>query len=175
MEHTNENSNENSNEIQPQPLPRTDDRQYVVFAGFWVRFWAYLLDLLVVGSLNRIIVIPVLRWMDIPTHSSSMISISAIATAFIMYVYFIIMTKQFGQTLGKMVFGLRVINHDEQKLTWGTVIFRELIGKFICETVFFLGFIVAGFSAKKKGWHDWIADTVVIQERNGMKLSTSIN
>ncbi|WP_017756118.1 RDD family protein [Calidifontibacillus oryziterrae] len=147
------------------------DHKFVVFAGFWVRFWAFMIDLIVVGSLNRILIAPFLRWQNVPMDDSGLFSISAILTALIMYAYFIIMTKHFGQTLGKMIFGLRVVNETEEKLTWSTVVFRELVGKFISETVFFLGFIVAGFSARKKGWHDWIADTVVVQERRGLTLS----
>lgn len=35
--------------------------QPVRYAGFWMRFWAYLLDLLVVGSINRLIIHPIFR------------------------------------------------------------------------------------------------------------------
>lgn len=161
LEETNENVKEDSNE-----------GKLVFLAGFWVRFWAYLLDLFVVGSLERIIAYPVLNWLEIPLTDTSMISITALSTASIMYIYFIIMTKLFGQTLGKIIFGLKVIQSNEEKLSWGTVIFRELIGKFISKTVFFLGFIVIGFSATKKGWHDWFADTAVIQERKAVALKS---
>ena len=29
------------------------------FAGFWMRFWAYLADLVVIGSLNRMLIHPI--------------------------------------------------------------------------------------------------------------------
>lgn len=143
---------------------------YVGYAGFWVRFWAFIIDMIVVSSLNRIIVYPLFRWLDIPIHDVDMLSMTAISTAAVMYIYFIIMTKLLGQTLGKMVFGLKVVAETESSLSWSAVIFRELIGKFISETVFFLGYISIGFSNKKKGWHDYFADTIVIQERKGFSV-----
>lgn len=143
---------------------------YVGYAGFWIRFWAFLIDMIVVSSLNRIIVYPLLRWLDIPIHDGDILSMAAISTAAVMFIYFIIMTKLFGQTLGKMVFGLKVVSEVEQSLSWSAVIFRELIGKFISETVFFLGYISIGFSSKKKGWHDYFADTIVIQERKVLRF-----
>ncbi len=143
---------------------------FVLYAGFWIRFWAYVIDMIVVGSLYRIFVYPILRWLDISIVETSMLSTVAISTAVVMYAYFIIMTKLLGQTLGKMVFGLKVIDENKEKLSWDTVIFRELIGKFISKTAFFLGFITIGFSRKKKGWHDYFGDTLVIQERKGVQI-----
>jgi len=148
---------------------------YVYYAGFWIRFLAFLLDMIVVGSLHRILVYPLLRWLNIPLEETGILSVAAIYTAIVMYGYFVILTKLFGQTLGKMVFGLKVIHESETKLTWGTVIFRELIGKFISETIFFLGFITIAFSGKKKGWHDYFADTIVIQERKGFVSANVYN
>src|SRR5690606_40751242 len=52
-----------------------------------------------------------------------------VATGIVFYLYFILLTKFFGQTLGKMVFGLKVIPIEGDKLTWGTIIFREGIGR----------------------------------------------
>ena len=31
-----------------------DDQPNYKFAGFWMRFWAYLLDIVVIGSIDRI-------------------------------------------------------------------------------------------------------------------------
>lgn len=155
---------------------KTEEKEkvtYVSYAGFWTRFWAYVIDMIVVGSLHRILVYPILKWLDISIVETSMLSAVVISTAIVMYAYFIIMTKLVGQTLGKMVFGLMVIDENKEKLSWDTVIFRELIGKFISKTVFFLGFITVGFSNKKKGWHDYFADTIVIQERKGVQIPIS--
>ncbi|MBT2690887.1 RDD family protein [Bacillus sp. ISL-47] len=134
------------------------------FAGFWMRFWAYLLDLVVVGSIDRILINPIFRAMDIPLHESSLFAPITIATAITFYAYFVLMTKFFGQTLGKMVFGLKVVDLEGKKLTWGTIIFREWIGRFISVTIF-IGYVIVAFLPKKQGLHDLFADTSVVHER----------
>jgi len=134
------------------------------FAGFWMRFWAYLLDLVVIGSINRIIINPIFRLFDVSLSESSMFAPMSIATAITFYLYFVLMTKFFKQTLGKMVFGMKVVTLTEEPLTWSTVIFREFIGKFISK-VTFVGYLIVAFLPKKQGLHDIFADTTVIHER----------
>ncbi|QPA33251.1 RDD family protein [Thermaerobacillus caldiproteolyticus] len=134
------------------------------YAGFWMRFWAYLLDLLVVGSINRLIVYPLFRFFDLSVDQTSMFAPITITTTVVFYAYFVLMTKYFQQTLGKMVFGLKVIDINHQSLTWSTVLFREVVGKFISKTILFIGFLFVAFSEKKKGLHDQIADTIVVHE-----------
>ena len=91
----------------------------VKYAGFWMRFWAYLLDLLVIGSINGIVVYPIFRALDLSLNKANMFAPVSVVTALIFYAYFVLMTRFFGQTLGKMVFGFRVISLKDQKLSWG--------------------------------------------------------
>jgi uncharacterized RDD family membrane protein YckC len=133
------------------------------YAGFWTRFWAYLLDLIVIGSINRMIINPIFRALDIPLAEDGIFSPMAIATAVVFYLYFVLMTKFLGQTLGKMVFGLKVVELDGKALTWGTILFREWIGRFISATIFVL-YVVVAFTKRKQGLHDLFADTTVIYE-----------
>ncbi len=139
--------------------------QEVKYAGFWMRFWAYLLDLLVIASINGIVVYPVFRVLDLSLNDSNMFAPVSVVTALIFYAYFVLMTRFFGQTLGKMVFGLRVISLKDQKLSWGAIMFREWIGRFISGTILIL-YVVVGFLPKKQGIHDLFADTTVIHERS---------
>ncbi|MFD2446340.1 RDD family protein [Bacillus sp. CGMCC 1.16607] len=128
-----------------------------------MRFWAYLLDLIVVGSIDRLIVKPVFRILDIPIWESDLFAPITIATAITFYVYFVLMTKFFQQTLGKMVFGLKVVGLEEEKLSWKTILFREWIGRFISSTII-IGYIIIGFLPKKQGLHDIFSDTSVVHE-----------
>jgi len=134
------------------------------FAGFWMRFWAYLLDLIVIGSINGVVIYPAFRALDLSLNDASIFAPVSIVTAVFFYAYFVLMTKFFGQTLGKMVFGLKVISLGNQKLGWGAIIFREWIGRFISGTIFIL-YVAVGFLPKKQGIHDLFADTTVIHER----------
>ncbi|MCM3569611.1 RDD family protein [Neobacillus mesonae] len=133
----------------------------VRYAGFWMRFWAYLLDLIVIGSLVRLFINPVFRLFDIPLTEFNMFAPISIASAVIFYLYFVLMTKFFNQTLGKMVFGLKVIDLKHEQLSWGTILFREWIGRFISATIV-IGYIIVAFLPKKQGLHDLFTDTTVI-------------
>nr|WP_249305917.1 RDD family protein [Lederbergia citrea] len=129
-----------------------------------MRFWAYLLDCVVLFSINGILVKPIFRGFDISLSKAGVISPYGVAAGIIFYLYFILLTKYFGQTLGKMVFGLKVIPLKADDLSWGTIVFREGIGRYISATFNFLYMIIA-FTPKKQGLHDLFADTSVIHEQ----------
>ncbi|RHW40753.1 RDD family protein [Neobacillus notoginsengisoli] len=130
------------------------------FAGFWMRFWAYLLDLIVAGSIFRLIAKPVFRFFEIES-SGGLFSPDTIVSAVIFYLYFVLMTKFFHQTLGKMVFGLAVIDIKDGNLSWIDVLIREWIGRFISSWIIIL-YIIPAFHPKKQALHDIFADTAVI-------------
>ncbi|RFU66223.1 RDD family protein [Peribacillus glennii] len=140
----------------------TVGKSQLSFAGFWMRFWAYLADLVIVGSINRIIVHPIFKALD--PSDQGWFSAENLCTAIVYYLYFMLMTKYAGQTLGKMIFGLKVVSLKEEKLSWGTVLFREFIGRFISKTII-IGYIIVGWLPKKQGLHDIFADTSVILDR----------
>lgn len=145
------------------PKEKIGEASYV-YAGFWMRFWAYLADLIIVSSVNRILIYPILRIADIPLHESGIFSVVNICTAITFYLYFVLMTKFLKQTLGKMIFGLKVVPINKEKLTWDTILFREWIGRFISSSFFILYALVA-FLPKKQGIHDIFADTAVVHDR----------
>lgn len=136
------------------------------YAGFWMRFWAYFLDQIIVFSINGILVYPVLNLFDLMDKKIFFFTVTSILTALISYVYFVVMTKWFSKTLGKQILGLKVISQHEEPLSWGDVIFREVIGRFILQAFFIcnLLYVVVAFSPKKVGIHDYIADTYVVFE-----------
>ncbi|QFT90189.1 RDD family protein [Bacillus sp. THAF10] len=138
------------------------------YAGFWMRLWAFLLDMIVIWSIGAIIIFPVFRLTGISTSESFMFSPASIATAVVLYGYFILMTKYFQQTLGKMVFGLKVVDLRHAELSWKTILFREGIGKYIAfvfQPLTFIVFLVVAFTGKKQGVHDLFADTTVVHEK----------
>ena len=154
-------SNETEDETNGTGIDSKPDQYPIRYAGFWMRFWAYLLDLIVVGSIERLLVKPMFRWLDISITEFNMFAPISIASALIFYLYFVLMTKYFNQTLGKMVFGIKVIDLKGDNLSWGTILFREWIGRFISATVV-VGYIIVAFLPKKQGLHDLFTDTSVI-------------
>ncbi len=131
------------------------------YAGFWVRFWAFLLDLITVAALNGITINPLMRLLAIGDPR-----IETVLSALVFFLYFAIMTKKYKQTVGKMVFGIKVISNSKVELTWGQVFFREGVGRLLHQIfpLFYLFYVVVAFTGKKEGLHDMIADTHVVHE-----------
>lgn len=132
-------------------------------AGFWTRFWAYLIDLIVISAVTAITVKPIFYFTGWEDFENVYIAPYGFVTSLIFYGYFVIMTKFWGQTVGKMVFGIRVISENGKPLNWKTVLFREWIGRFISVTIKIL-YLVVAFTPKHKAIHDYIADTRVVHE-----------
>lgn len=156
-------------DLKPEGEPFKSEEQNIYhqkkmqFAGFWMRFWAYLLDLIVIGSIDRLIIKPIFRLLDIPLLEANLFAPISIATAITFYAYFVLMTRYFQQTLGKMVFGLKVVGLVENRLSWKTILFREWIGRFISSTII-IGYVITAFLPKKQGLHDLFSDTTVVHE-----------
>lgn len=133
------------------------------YAGFWMRFWAYLTDLIVVFSVNGLLLSP-LKFVDNGVTDIGFWTLNGILSALVFYIYFLIMTKYFGQTLGKMLFGLRVIRCDDEQLQWSDLLFREVVVRFIYKIMFLFSllYLVVAFTDEKQGLHDIAGNTRVI-------------
>lgn len=162
--------NSNENQMPEAVNPGTEQNRGELsgarYAGFWMRLWAYLLDLLVVASVKWLVIHPIFRLSGLSLTEDKIYAPITVASAVVFYGYFVLMTKFFGQTLGKMVFGLRVVplNHPGP-LKWSTVLFREWIVRYVCVKIAVI-YIVVAFTPKKQGVHDLFADTAVIHERS---------
>ncbi|MCS1391088.1 RDD family protein [Lysinibacillus boronitolerans] len=142
-----------------------NDKNYALkTAGFWVRFWAFLLDGFIISAIGGILVNPIFYLMDWSLSDSVWYAPISIITAIFYYSYFVLMTKFFGQTLGKMVFGLRVISLKHDQLTWSDVLFRDWIGRII-NNIFMPLYILVVILPENQGLHDYFADTTVVHEK----------
>ena len=135
-----------------------------VYAGFWMRFWAYLIDLIIIFSVNGIILSPLLFREDTSVPVLGFITIQGLLSTVVSYVYFLLMTKFFSQTLGKMILGIKVIREDESTLKWADLIFREIIGRFIHRSLVITNvlYLIVGFMEEKQGIHDIFGETRVV-------------
>lgn len=132
-------------------------------AGFWVRFIAFLFDLLVIGMSGRILFY--LIWPSgLETIAvKSFILVNALFPGIWGSLYFVLLTKYWGQTLGKMIMGIRVISKDGRPLNWSTVIAREVGGRILSQLLgTYLGYLVCAFHPRKQGLTDIISDTYVV-------------
>jgi hypothetical protein len=76
------------------------------------------------------------------------------------------MTSLFGQTLGKMVMGIKVVriipDQSDTVLHAGVAMYREFVGKLLSLMTFGIGFLMAGWSRNHRALHDMVSDTFVV-------------
>ncbi|WP_068983986.1 MULTISPECIES: RDD family protein [Lysinibacillus] len=144
--------------------PITNENYALKTAGFWIRFWAFLLDGFIITAVIGILVNPIFYIMDWSLSETVWYAPISIISAIFYYSYFVLMTKFFGQTLGKMIFGLRVISLKHEKLTWSDVLFRDWIGRII-NNIFMPLYILIVILPNNQGLHDYFADTTVVHEK----------
>lgn len=133
------------------------------YAGFWIRFVAYVIDMIViyaVASLLNTLSFGLLnKQVDFPILGEESLSY-----VIVMFTYFISMTYFFSQTLGKMIMKIKVETNRGDKLSLADVVYRELVGRLLTIFLAYIPYIAVAFINKKKGLHDFIADTVVVKE-----------
>lgn len=137
-------------------------------AGFWVRFWAFIIDLIVITGLNAFLWN---SWLPASGQAGQLvkevININSLFLGITGAAYFILMTYYYQQTLGKMIFGIKVVQADGQPLSWTTVVFRELVGRSLSQLLgLYLGYIVCWFNSEKRCAHDYLSDTWVVHENS---------
>ncbi len=133
------------------------------YAGFWIRFFAYCVDLLCISAITNGTVGLVYRVMGLKMPTS-FLSFASLLTLAIYLSYFTLLTKlNGGQTIGKMIFGIRVVSLTQSELSWTTVIIRETVCRFILKGFpFILGYVVAAFTDHKQHVGDYFSDTSVV-------------
>ncbi|WP_181348585.1 RDD family protein [Thalassobacillus sp. CUG 92003] len=146
---------------------RLDDIERVVYAGFAPRFFAYLIDLIVIWSLNSIVSRPLLNVTGLADAKLwiELLSAANICQSAVFFLYFILMTLFFSATLGKMILGLSVHSLDDNPLSKGQILFREFIGRYISMAVLGIPYLVVIFTKRHQGIHDMFADTSVIKNK----------
>lgn len=151
-------------------MEQTYDTTYEAkVAGFWIRFCAYIVDILIVWAVLKLLIVHNLFSItNLDSVTVWVFQLEDIIAGLLFYLYFVIMTKITGQTLGKMIFGLKVVTDMGTPLTWTTVIVREWFGRYISATIQLLYLIVA-ITPQHKAVHDYLADTHVVHE-NTFKL-----
>jgi len=154
-------------------MPGTPRVQY---AGFWLRFLAYLIDSLVLsvpavflvflmfvgmaGSLSQI----ERRNEVVPVLGSILFFILFYVLLFAgLWLYYAIMESSSWQaTLGKKALNLQVTDLDGRRISFGRASGR-FFGKLISGMILNIGYIMAGFTEKKQALHDMIAGCLVLR------------
>lgn len=148
--------------------PATASATGVRYAGFWIRFVAAIIDIVVVGVVTRPLSI-----LTPSVNSGSLYSGSSAYTGTAFFVNLItwaitiaygalMISSSWQATLGKKALGLKVTDVNGNRLTPGKAFLREG-SKIISGLIIGIGYIMAAFDAKKQSLHDKIAATLVVR------------
>jgi uncharacterized RDD family membrane protein YckC len=143
---------EDSEQILDAPAP---EEKQLVYAGFWVRTGAYIIDAILLGVVDYILDLAL-----------SLQQVQSTGISLVMgLVYFGIMESSERQaTLGKMAVGIKVGNASGEQISITNALGRYL-SKIISGLVLFIGFMMAGWDEKHQALHDKIANTYVFYGR----------
>jgi uncharacterized RDD family membrane protein YckC/pSer/pThr/pTyr-binding forkhead associated (FHA) protein len=170
-------------EREPMKLGKEDILKDKRPAGFWLRLVAYVLDAffisLIAGAaiiLQTWLILHFLQGMSIfdllqgtsiqaTTTYQYLVTINSILYTVISIIYILSGWARKGATWGKRIVGLKIYSSKgKTPIGWGRAILR-LIGYFISSLILMIGFLMIGFTDRKRGLHDMIAGTYVFRER----------
>jgi uncharacterized RDD family membrane protein YckC len=150
----------------------------VQYAGFWMRFLAYVIDYMIVGAVQTIIgliagiflglsgVIKTGQEMDPGTAAlvtGIFFGISGVI-ALLTLIYFAAFESSSCQgTPGKMAMGLIVTNEDGSRVSFGQALGRNL-GKIISGLILCIGYMLAGWTERRQALHDIMARCLVVRK-----------
>jgi uncharacterized RDD family membrane protein YckC len=148
------------------------------YAGFWLRFVAWFIDAIVLGIGGGILTAPITGVSLFNLHSlmhgrppspDEFFGHGFIFRAFFVkqllhWVYYALLESSTWQaTLGKKALGLEVTDMQGTRISFGHATGRWA-ARYISVMTFGIGYIMAGFTARKQALHDLIAGTLVIRK-----------
>jgi uncharacterized RDD family membrane protein YckC len=147
-------------------------------AGFWRRLVAAAVDALVLGAvllvLGTLIALilghPLPRpgqlgpdyLVDMAVNGGGLAEALLVLAAVVSFAYFFLFTALRGQTFGKHLMGVKVIDpYGARPPLWRALV--RTIAYIPSLAMLALGFLWIGFDREKRGLHDWLADTYVVR------------
>ncbi|MCP9979494.1 RDD family protein [Actinomadura madurae] len=142
-------------------------------ASRWARLGAGLVDLIIVGIVTVLISIPFVNWDRVfdPEPGDSMYNGAQVGTnavsVVLAFLYYWLMHAKWGQTLGKMLLGIRVVRDDDGlAITTGQAVgrsaFYSVLGG-ICGCVGLVDVLWILWDPRKQALHCKVARTVVVK------------
>lgn len=150
---------------------RALERPVLKPAGFFIRLSAYLIDNLL---LTLITIVPAFIAFALLKRSGVSISgdiqelmrwmwlLVILPNTVLTFIYFGYFHAATGQTVGKLLCGVRVVTAEGRPLGWARSVVR-CAGYFLSSFFLYLGFFWVVLNRRKRGWHDYLAGTVVVR------------
>ena len=141
---------------------------YVSYAGFWKRFAALIIDLIIIniggfvfGFVFGIVMVSI--GVDDIAVLKGMANIISIVLA---WLYFAVMESSTKQgTIGKIILGIKVTDIQGERISFSKATGRYF-GRIVSVIILMIGFIMIAFTEKKQGLHDMMTGCLVVNRNN---------
>ncbi len=141
-----------------EPVVHPDNYRY---AGFWARALAMLVDLIIIMVLLVLVVMSMV-FTGILTLGLVVPTLPAVVLDISLLVLVIVLWTKYGATPGKMMLHIVIVDQDTGKVpSVGQAVIRY-IGYIVSTIPLLLGYFWVIWDDKKQGFHDKLADTVVV-------------
>lgn len=153
-----------------------DQPPTLIFASFRLRFFAWLLDLLLLASLVILLVIVILALVALTGDDSILENPMSApflpgAIVFMYFAYKVLMEAGAqGGTLGKQWMNIRVEDTRGTPLTRPQSLWRQVVRLF-SYLMLGIGFLLQPFTPRKQALHDLLSASVVVQTNASKKIS----
>lgn len=130
-------------------------------AGFWIRLVAALVDFVLFAIVNASLGGLATRVLKVDLDDGlGLRGVLATCTALFVLLYVVVLHALAGQTIGKLVTGVRVVDADGAPPAFGVSLLR-FFAYFASVLPLGLGFVMAGLRADRRALHDLLAGTRV--------------
>lgn len=127
----------------------------MTYAGFWRRLGAAIIDSIIFSVLISLLIGPAYANPNLQTFEG-------IVSAMIMFVITIALWVRYQGTPGKLLLGCQVVDANSgEPMSYRQAVVRFL-GYFVSAMTLFVGFLWIGWDKRKQGFHDKMANTVVV-------------
>lgn len=139
----------------------------MVYASIWKRFAALIVDSLLVGAVSFGIM--VLFLMAAPdgalAEETATVGVFLMGGAIFVWALFYMtwFVGRYGATPGKMLLGIKIVRSDGAPVTYLRAFARCLANQ-LSANIMYIGYIIAIFDDQRRGLHDHICDTRVIEK-----------
>ena len=130
-------------------------------AGFWIRLAAWLIDFLVLLVVGGVVAGLIGLGFD-GNFPEDLLDQSDFPTIVAGILYVTVGVAVWSTTAGKRMLGLYVLRPDGSKVGFGRA-FARYFAHTLSAMVLFIGYVLIGIRADKRGLHDLICDTVVVK------------
>lgn len=136
---------------------------YGPYGGFWLRFFAYLIDAFIIQFAVGLVVGFIIG-ANGAAINASMIIVIQLLIMLISWIYFAGGESGESQaTIGKRAMGLIVTDLNGERITFWHASGRYF-SKILSSLFFNIGYLMVAFTEKKQGLHDMMAGTLVIRQ-----------